>query len=52
MAPKALKILAEQILCLKNWWFFPKTAWKNLVEIPSDKICPPKFIWGAIFPPR
>jgi hypothetical protein len=27
----------------KNWWVFQNDP-KNVVENPSDKICPPKFI--------
>ncbi len=35
----------------KIWWVFLKLVRKNLVGIPSDEICPPKFFLGEIFPP-
>ncbi len=44
----ANKFRRGQILRRKNLVGFLKTARKNLVGIPSDEICPPKFFQGEI----
>ncbi len=46
-----IKFAGDYFHAGKNWWIFffiKKTMQKNLVGIPSDEICPPKFIQGEI----
>ncbi len=45
MAPKALNIFGTN-LTSEKFGGFSRNGRKNLVEIPCDEICPPKFILG------
>ncbi len=48
--PRRQRFLAGQISHPKNLVGFFKPVWKNLLGIPGNEICPPKFILGETFP--
>jgi hypothetical protein len=51
MAPKAPKIFGRTNFTSEKFGGFFQNGLGNLVENPSDEICPPKFINGEIPPP-